>query len=287
MRVIRDRELPAFAEQVLPHLLTDPVRNNVACDIVQSRLDGRAPVEPDALWLRVQDGQAVVGVALMTPPHVLLLTDMPPASVDALVAHLADPAAPLPGVNGPATCAARFAQAYRELVGADAEPVMRYRMFRLDAVTAPLGVPGRLREATQADRELLIGWSMAFTAEALPQEGPVDAVRTGRLVDARLRRPGAQWLWEVDGEPVCTAILSAPVAGVVRVSGVYTPPGRRGRGYASACVAAVSQHALDAGADACMLYTDVANPVSNAIYQAIGYRPVGDTQEWRFAPSPR
>lgn len=286
MRVIREPDLPTFAEQVLPHLLTDPVRNNVACDIVQSRLDGRAPVEPNALWLRVQDGHAVTGVALMTPPHVLLLTDMPPAAVDALVAHLADPAAPLPGVNGPATCAARFAHAYRELMGTHAELVMRYRMFRLDTVTAPLGVPGRLREATRADRDLLTGWSMAFIAEALPQEGPADATRTGRLVDARLRRPGAQWLWEVDGEPVCTAILSAPVAGVVRVSGVYTPPDRRGRGYASACVAAVSQRALDAGASACMLYTDVANPVSNSIYPAIGYRPVGDTQEWRFDAPP-
>ena len=226
-------------------------------------------------------------MALMTPPHVLLLTDMPAAAVDALVAHFADSADPLPGVNGPATCAAHFAKAYRELIGVHAQPVMRYRVFRLDAVAAPLGLPGRLREATRADRELLIGWSMAFTAEALPQEGPVDAARTGQLVDARLRRPGAQWLWEVDGEPVCTAVLSAPVAGVVRVSGVYTPPNRRGRGYASACVAAVRQHALDAGADACMLYTDAANPVCNTIYQAIGYRPVGDTQEWRFAPGPQ
>ncbi|MFS8480264.1 MAG: GNAT family N-acetyltransferase, partial [Micromonosporaceae bacterium] len=126
----------------------------------------------------------------------------------------------------------------------------------------------------------------AFSAEALPQEGRADATSTERMVDVRLRRPGAQWLWEVEGEPVCTAILSAPVAGVVRISGVYTPPEKRGRGYGSACVAGVSQHALDTGASACMLYTDRANPVSNKIYQAIGYRPVGDTQEWRFGPTP-
>jgi predicted GNAT family acetyltransferase len=54
----------------------------------------------------------------------------------------------------------------------------------------------------------------------------------------------------------------------------------RGRGYASANVAAVSRNALEAGAFACMLYTDRANPTSNRIYQAIGYRPVGDAQEW-------
>src|SRR5690606_14508009 len=150
--------------------------------------------------------------------------------------------APLPGVNGPIALATRFAHTYASLVGARAEPVMSFRMFRLDTVTAPRGVPGRLREATATDRDLLIDWSMAFSAEALPQEGRADATSTARLVDARLRRPGAQWLWEVAGEPACTAILSAPVARVERISGVYTPPEKRGRGYASACVAGVSQH---------------------------------------------
>jgi len=48
-------------------------------------------------------------------------------------------------------------------------------------------------------------------------------------------------------------------------------------------VAAVSQRGLDAGASACMLYTDAANPTSNKIYQRIGYRQVGTAQEWRFS----
>jgi len=94
------------------------------------------------------------------------------------------------------------------------------------------------------------------------------------------------WLWEVDGEPVSTAWLSAPVAGVTRISGVYTPPERRGHGYASGVVAAASQHALDAGVDACMLYTDLANPTSNKIYQALGYRPVCDATQWAFGGGP-
>jgi predicted GNAT family acetyltransferase len=67
---------------------------------------------------------------------------------------------------------------------------------------------------------------------------------------------------------------------VVRVSGVYTPVEERGHGYASANVAAISARALDAGALACMLFADKANPTSNKIYQAIGYRPVGGSQEW-------
>ena len=60
----------------------------------------------------------------------------------------------------------------------------------------------------------------------------------------------------------------------IRIGPVYTPPPDRGQGYASALVAAVSQAQLDAGRRFCFLYTDLANPTSNRIYQAIGYRPV-------------
>jgi predicted GNAT family acetyltransferase len=63
---------------------------------------------------------------------------------------------------------------------------------------------------------------------------------------------------------------------------VYTPPEWRGKGYASACVAALSQLCLDSGYQFCMLYTDLANPTSNSIYQKIGYQPIGESREYRF-----
>jgi predicted GNAT family acetyltransferase len=39
---------------------------------------------------------------------------------------------------------------------------------------------------------------------------------------------------------------------------------------------------LDAGSDHVVLYTDVANPTSNAIYQEIGYFPEHDAEERSF-----
>ena len=67
---------------------------------------------------------------------------------------------------------------------------------------------------------------------------------------------------------------------------VYTPPEHRGTGYGSAVTAAVSQHALDAGARDVILFTDLANPTSNSIYQKIGYRPVYDSTELEFTRLP-
>jgi uncharacterized protein len=60
---------------------------------------------------------------------------------------------------------------------------------------------------------------------------------------------------------------------------VYTPPALCRRGYASACVAALSARLLTEGRRLCFLYTDLANPTSNAIYQKIGYRPVYDIDD--------
>jgi hypothetical protein len=69
---------------------------------------------------------------------------------------------------------------------------------------------------------------------------------------------------------------------VIRIGPVYTPPGLRRRGYASACVAAVSQAQLDAGRRFCFLFADIANRTSVHVYETIGYAPVSDVAVYRF-----
>ncbi len=101
---------------------------------------------------------------------------------------------------------------------------------------------------------------------------------------ARRIEDGRMPVWEVDGEAVSMAGPSRPAAGVVRIGLVYTPPRHRRKGYAAACVAAVSQGALHAGAIACVLYTDLNNPTSNGVYRRIGYYPVCDAEELTFLP---
>ena len=91
----------------------------------------------------------------------------------------------------------------------------------------------------------------------------------------KIRHAGVM-LWEADGGPVSIACNTMPVTGMVRIGPVYTPPEARGHGYGSAATAALSQRLLKAGAEEVVLYTDLANPVSNSIYQRIGYRPVED-----------
>ena len=84
--------------------------------------------------------------------------------------------------------------------------------------------------------------------------------------------------------PVSMAGLSRPTTHGISINDVYTAPEFREKGYASSLVAHLSQYALDHGKEFCSLYTDLANPTSNSIYQKIGYYPVADVMDVHFKP---
>ena len=74
-----------------------------------------------------------------------------------------------------------------------------------------------------------------------------------------------------------------PVAGMgARVSGVSTPGDKRGRGYASALTAALSQKVLAEGLWCC-LFADADNALTNRIYRRIGYLKLATFADMLFA----
>ena len=150
----------------------------------------------------------------------------------------------------------------------------------LRSVIPPRPAPGTMRTAEPSDHGLLVEWLMAFWGEV---HGDHNAVNAPRVADRWLRSPErTMYLWEHSGT-VSMCGVSGRTPNGIRIGPVYTPPEHRGRGYASSCVAAASQLQLDRGRRFCFLFTDLANPTSNHIYQAIGYRPVCDVDEYHFA----
>jgi predicted GNAT family acetyltransferase len=224
------------------------------------------------LLASVVAGGAIVAAALRTPPYNLVLSEVADlAAVDLLADGLR--AEELPGVVGPPGAVQRFAERWTERTGEGWEIQLEERIFRLQRVIAPLPTPGAMRPAVLADRDLVVDWILAFGEEALPE---VDAARVAASVDDTLAGIGRRiFLWE-DGRPVSLAGAGGETPNGIRIGPVYTPPALRGRGYASVLTAAVSQAMLDEGRRLCFLYTDLANPTSNKIYQSIGYEPVTD-----------
>jgi len=144
----------------------------------------------------------------------------------------------------------------------------------------PPRAPGEYRGAGEANLDLVFAWVMAFADEARHGRETIER----RHIEARLESPeGGIGLWEDGGAVVSLCGYGSRTPNGVRIGPVYTPPDLRGRGYATSLTAEVSERRLAAGRRFCFLYTDLANPTSNAIYERIGYRRVCESAEFSFA----
>ena len=271
----------AFSRRAAAFLLAHEAEHNLIFGVC-AQLQADPARFPSLPYLATVEREgAVAAAALLTPPHNLVLSrtewlDGLTLLVDDLRARGIAP----PGVIGPQMVSRAFAAAWQGATNQRYEPGLAMRIYQLDRVIPVTGVPGELRPATVADRDLLIAWMEAFTHETIA-EGDAAAI-----VDRRLRDPiSALSLWCVESTPVSMAGQSGPTPHGIRINAVYTPPPLRRKGYASACVAALSQGLLDSGYRFCFLFTDLANPTSNRIYRAIGYEPVADVDEYRFLPA--
>ncbi|MEV7343117.1 GNAT family N-acetyltransferase [Streptomyces sp. NPDC093544] len=196
---------------------------------------------------------------------------------DMLAARLAGLGHTLPGVSADHDTATAFAEAWQRLSGA--VPVLRQplHLYRLGTLTPPEPVPeGRVRVAGEEDLEQVMRWCHEFAAT-------VDEVLPDSWADTRFADKHFSF-WETpDGTPVSMAAMTSLIGGQIRVDPVYTPAHLRGRGYAGAVTVAVSRAALAAGAKEVVLYTDPANPTSNALYQRLGYVLVADWAVYDFS----
>lgn len=234
---------------------------------------------PDDLWLLVRgDAGQAVGLAMHTAGMPVFLPELPPGAAEALAETLFRSNRRPPGANGDPEAARAFCLAWQALSGVGWEQVDASILYVLVDLDPPTAVPGGLRLATADDVDELSEWTRAFVAEAEPPGV------SGDHRDVARRRIAAEQmlLWSVDGEAVSMAGVTTATGGTARVNLVYTPPHQRGRGYGSAVSAGATRTALERGADVCMLYADVANPISNAVYQRIGYREHGEAVGLRF-----
>ena len=218
----------------------------------------------------------------MTPPYGLLVVPLDEGAdtgIPSLAANLISGDWPLPDVHGVRPYSRRFAEAWAAQTGGKVHREMEQRIFKLTEVTPPENVPGRFIQAKTEHTRLVMDWWGAFEIEAIG-----DQPNQERLERATKRRiqAGDWYLWEDEGEIVSMCLQTRPTKTGCSIAGVYTPPEKRGRGYASACVAALSQKLLDDGFAFTSLFTDLANPTSNSIYQRMGYRPLADFDKFRL-----
>lgn len=247
----------------------------------KDKTDWRDP----ANWVMatVYDSNGIQVTALMTPPHNITLyatnNIINHQAINCLLDGLTE--YNILGVTTEKTLAELFAKEYTTRKGLIFKTTMSQRIYELTTVNPDIKQFGTVRLFEEKDMYFFPYWLEAFNAAgiygntnmSIPQD--VEAYRY-RLYSKKL------FVLEVDGKPVSMAGFTREMQTAIGVAFVYTPPYYRGKGYASSCVAQISQIALDKGFTKCVLYTDLLNPTSNSIYQKIGYNAICDSLMLRF-----
>ncbi len=269
-----------FLERVQPFLVTREAEHCLILGLLDGLRAGEQFGSAPPIMASVEERGEVKAVVLMTPPHNLIVSWVADDStIGSIADELHSKGVAIPGVNGSADIARKFALKWCELSGRTFRVQMAQRIYQLSRVTKQMRAAGRLREPTQSDDAVIRKWRAAFSIDA----EYMDAEEAARQAALPMPKSRHLMLWEVEGAAVSMAGYSGRTPNGIRVAWVYTPPENRGKGFAGACVAALSQKLLDDGRKFCFLYTDLANPISNHVYQKIGYEPVTDATVYSFS----
>ena len=237
-------------------------------------------VETPFMAVILNDSKDLVLSAIMTPPYPLVLqvADGNESEIKQLIDYILKRRLKVSGVNGEKHASSLFAEQWQDVTGAKTSSHMALRVYELKQVRMPVMPVGSFRPATKEDEKVVLAWFNAFQMEVMREDERIDS--SDHLIKAIDK--GNVFVWEVNEKLVSMAVFQRPTRQAATVSGVYTPPDQRNKGYASACVAMLSQEILNRGYKFANLFTDLANPTSNKIYQAIGYRSVCDFHKYTF-----
>lgn len=282
-KVVRYTDAEAFYERVEGYLLPDEATHNQFFGLLNTLRHDPARF-PEAVFALVEDDGAVQFAVMRTNPERSLLLSLATTgeAITTAARELHGTGLDLLSVSGPEAESKAFAEAWASVSGLDVQVKMLLRTFKLEKVIPVAGVTGQVRRATAADRDQLLSWDMEFRREAFPNEThTVEDVISYIDLALRFEQRGV-YVWDDGEKPVSYACYGGPTPHGIRIGPVYTPKALRGHGYASACVAAMSQALMDGGRQFCFLFTDRTNPTSNHIYQVIGYEAICDFTEYEF-----
>ena len=220
----------------------------------------------------------------MTPPMYLTLyaTDNKTNkdAIDCLIEGLGEYS--IPGVMSEKELALCFAESYTKAKCILSEVEMDQKIYELREVNSDIPKIGALRRLEEKDMSFFSYWLEGFSGSTKYTDTVMPIPSSDRERYHYHISRSNMYILEDSGIPVSMAGLPRKMKTVCALNYVYTPPYFRGRGYASSIVSRISQIALDEGFRSVALYTDLANPTSNNIYQKIGYREICDSLMIQF-----
>ena len=185
----------------------------------------------------------------------------------------------IPGVNTEIDIGEKFSKYYCEVANKQFKLRIGMRILVLEKLLEPkLRDDVIYRKAEEKDKEILKQFVKEFHKEGLNEDVSEEKLETGFYKHLKT----GYWVLEKDGKIVAQTVSSRQLEKGKCVSGVYTPKEERCKGYAYNLIYRVSKEFLDNGAEYCVLFTDDSNPISNHVYEKIGYERKVDTCDIDF-----
>ena len=280
MRILCFDDPARFWQRAAPFLMAQEAKNNLPIGIVLQAIEKPSCYGAGLFLALVEEDGKAAGTALLTPRFPVVLTHCPRAAIPLVIDEMAQRYLPIKGVVGPPSTAALFAETYtRGQPGTEAKRDKEMRIYTLEQAVMPTNdvagrpILGRMDQLARATDYLEGFFELSNHQKVFDTETVVrSAILEGRL-----------YFWETS-EPVSMAVWVRQTPHAKAVGYVYTPPPHQGNGYATHLVARMSNEALASGLSSIVLYADLDNPISNHIYQKIGYHPVDEA--WQIVISP-
>lgn len=249
--------LSEFLQKHEAAILANDTKYNLACGILQT-----ARENPErAIFWSLGEGESF---ALQTPPNFVILGELTEEQARNLFLDLRG--RDFRGCLGPSSSAEKFKKVL-ESFGVPMIVNMEQRIYELRERPKPKEVDGFGREFRTEDLGHFHKWFANFVRESLPGQNEPTIEEVLEITEKK-----KIFFWSNGMRLVAMAARTRETPTGSNISYVYTPREERGKGYAQAVTAYACEHAFREGKKKVFLYTDLANPISNHLYEKLGFR---------------
>ncbi|MFX1285311.1 MAG: GNAT family N-acetyltransferase [Promethearchaeota archaeon] len=284
MKITFYSDIRKFCDLCFPFLAKNEAENNLLFGILKNlrKNPHTYSEEYSPILISIADDNVLKLISIRTPPYNQLISyteDL--ATIPSLVEELSNKIPDIPGILGFKDGALKFGQLWAKRHGKKLHLDMNERIYQLEEVNSKTLGSHEFVPATRRDKPLILEWMRAFVKEAVPNQPPEEPTITQKRIDQAIERRMIYFL-KVNNKIVSMARKAGTTPNGQTINAVYTPPKHRRHGYGTEVVAKLSQNILDEGKTYCFLFTDLANPTSNKIYQTVGYKPIIDVDVYLF-----
>ncbi len=265
-------DLVDFKKVMIPHLEKDEAVNGLPLGILMNANQDMKPTVMAGLY----DNEQPILMLLQTHPKQIIVAvfeRISPNDLPLISKLIHESITEIPGLIGDKAIVEEIAMHIASLRSLKVVLGMDQRIYQLKELKKNADQTGIFRWADKSDQAIIQQWVYDFAVSVnQPLEIDQAAKRAEELIESNRLA-----FWEVDNQVVSMANASRPTKNNITINFVYTPKEFRKRGYASNCVAELTQRLLSSGFSSTSLYTDITNPTSNKIYMEIGYEPKIDS----------